>query len=253
MALSTSPHWRSSMARTRAVRFASRVSSSRSPAKARRRSSCWSGISGGVAPRRGDRLDALQDREDPGQERHVLGQAAPGPRAAAAPSDAAPGHRSSYPGPCTGPILARNTARRGRRPRPGRSARRGTTGSAWSCRSPSGRRRRSTPSGPGSGRRTLHRGRGGVATVRSGGAARFGSGTSTASGTWPLRTRDDLATTRPTRRVPVQQHHAQPDQVLRQSRPRARPAMGAAVSAWRRSAPGASRRTGAGRSGPRRA
>ncbi len=44
-ALSTSPHWRSSITSTSGSRSPSRESSSRNAANARRRSSCWSGTS----------------------------------------------------------------------------------------------------------------------------------------------------------------------------------------------------------------
>ncbi len=72
IALSTSPHWRSSIEPgSRASGSPSRAKSSRRPANARRLSSCWSGISERLAPGQRNRLDALQHRKNTGQKGDV--------------------------------------------------------------------------------------------------------------------------------------------------------------------------------------
>ena len=67
-----SPHWRSSMARTRACARRAASNSSRRAPKGERLSSCWSGISGAQAGR-AQRLDALQHRKHARPERPTSG------------------------------------------------------------------------------------------------------------------------------------------------------------------------------------
>ena len=83
MALSTSPHWRSSIARTSGVRLRQPRQQLRAARRsARRRSSCGSGISGAHrgAPE-ATACHALQHREDPGEVRDVRAARAPRPSA----------------------------------------------------------------------------------------------------------------------------------------------------------------------------
>ena len=97
------------MTRTSGRRSPSRASSSRRAAKARRRSSCGSGIS---RPRRGavgHRLDPPQHREEPRQRPRRRAAGAPRPPAAAGAGGSGSARRRGCPAPCTAPTPARSS------------------------------------------------------------------------------------------------------------------------------------------------
>ena len=218
-------------------------SSSRSPAKARRRSSCWSGIS--VASRRaaGDRLHALQDRKHPGQEAprpRAAGSRPPGP---AAPSSTAPGRRSGCRAPCRGPIPARSSARPARRPRPcdqlveERSNQGGLAGPrpaededrlglAPVERGEQAVEDLAMPRPPDQGKRAVRLGH----VDRAGHAA--------------AQLRDHGTAGRPLRRISVEERDAEAHQILRQALDQRSRRRGGIASAWRRSPRRAGRTNG---------
>ena len=254
IALSTSPHWRSSIARISGVRSPSRFSSSRSPAKARRRSSCWSGISGAGRRADGDGFDALQHRKHPGQKRHVLRQQAlrlAGRQPLQVPRQGVDQaverlvrDRFSLVAPAReddGLVLLDQLVEE-------RSNQRGLAGPR-----PAEDEDRLGLAAVERGEQAC-RGPGDAATARSGEAGGSSSGTSIELGDPAAQLRDDFTPGRPLGRVSVEERDAEPHQVLRQPvdqrvRRRRRPG-----SAWRAmTSSAASRQTAAGRSWPRRA